>query len=216
MNIQRALIIAGISSVALATPAMAQDSSTFTGPRIEGIVGYDNTRSGSEPDADFDRSIDGLAYGVGIGYDLALGGVVLGVEAEWLETDAKTSYDISGATTFDVAKADMGREIYVGLRAGVPVTPSTLLYAKVGYANARANVLVSDNTTDVDLKTHLDGWRVGAGVERAFGPNFYGKLEYRYANYDEGKFEFANGATTERFDTDFDRHQVLVGVGYRF
>lgn len=220
MNTQRALLIAGLSSIALATPAMAQDSSTFTGPRIEGIIGYDSVRPGSSTDIDnvddIDQSIDDVAYGVGVGYDFAVGGAVLGVEGEWLESEAKTDYDTTNLTTFGVSNIDAGRDLYVGVRAGVPVTPSTLVYAKGGYTNARMNVLATDNTTDVGTDVDLDGWRLGAGVEQAFGQNFFGKVEYRYSNYEEGEFEAPSGLESDRFDVDLDRHQVMVGLGYRF
>tara|TARA_A100001391_G_scaffold114041_4_gene76866 strand:- start:27688 stop:28350 length:663 start_codon:yes stop_codon:yes gene_type:complete len=220
MNTQRALLIAGLSSIALATPAMAQDSSTFTGPRIEGIIGYDSVRPGSSTDIDnvddIDQSIDDVAYGVGVGYDFAVGGAVLGVEGEWLESEAKTDYDTTNLTNFGVSNIDAGRDLYVGVRAGVPVTPSTLVYAKGGYTNARMNVLATDNTTDVGTDVDLDGWRLGAGVEQAFGQNFFGKVEYRYSNYEEGEFEAPSGLESDRFDVDLDRHQVMVGLGYRF
>ncbi|OYX66416.1 MAG: hypothetical protein B7Y88_04990 [Sphingomonadales bacterium 32-64-17] len=220
MNTQRALLIAGLSSIALATPAMAQDNSTFTGPRIEGVVGYDSTRPGSSTDIDnaddIDQSIDDVAYGVGIGYDFAVGGAVLGVEGEYLESEASTDYDTTNFDNFGVSNIDAGRDLYVGVRAGVLATPKTLVYAKGGYTNARMNVLASDNTTDVGTDVNLDGWRVGGGVEQAFGENFYGKLEYRYSNYEKGEFEAPSGLESDRFDVDLDRHQVMVGLGYRF
>ncbi|RIV88670.1 porin family protein [Aurantiacibacter xanthus] len=220
MNTQRALLIAGLSSIALATPAMAQDGSAFTGPRIEGIIGYDSVRPGSTTDIDnaddIDQSIDDVAYGVGVGYDFAVGGAVLGLEGEWIESEAKTNYNTTNLTNFGVSNIDAGRDLYVGVRAGVPVTPSTLLYAKGGYTNARMNVLATDNTTDVGTNVDLDGWRLGAGVEQQFGQNFFGKVEYRYSNYGKGQFTAPSGAASDRFDVDLDRHQVMLGLGYRF
>ncbi len=62
----------------------------------------------------------------------------------------------------------------------------------------------------------LDGWRLGAGIEQAIGTNSYAKLEYRYSNYLNANFEYSNGAITEDFDIDTDRHQIAVGVGFRF
>src|SRR3546814_1363560 len=59
-------------------------NSTFTGPRVEGLIGYDHVGAGSDIDNDNgrdDQSVDGLLYGLGIGYDIAVGGAVLGVEA---------------------------------------------------------------------------------------------------------------------------------------
>lgn len=165
---------------ATATPAFAQDSS-FQGPRAEVIGGWDRVQGNGE-------SASGFAYGGAIGYDLQRGGVVFGVDAETTGSTAKSTD--AGVTL----KA--GRDLYAGVRAGVVVAPNTLLYAKGGYTNGRVigeagNVRVSDN---------LDGFRLGAGVERKFGERFYGKVEYRYSNYSQ----------------DVERHQVLAGLGVRF
>jgi outer membrane immunogenic protein len=199
-----ALLAAG-SAVAFALPAVAQENAAFTGPRVEALVGYDSSSPGSSEDIDnaedIDQSMDGVAYGVGIGYDFAFSGVLVGVEGEWLETDS-------------------GRDLYAGVRVGTLVTPQTLLYAKGGYTNARYNVAGIDSTTgtrvDTDTNLDLDGWRIGAGVEHAITPNVFGKLEYRYSNYEEGEVQAPTGAESARFDIDSDRHQVMAGVGYRF
>lgn len=225
MKTERTLLFATASAAtlgaaAIATPAMAQDNEAFTGPRIEGVIGYDITRPGSTTDIDntddVDQSIDDVAYGVGVGYDFAVGGAVIGVEGEWLESEAQTEYDTTGFSNFGVGNIDADRDLYVGVRAGVLATPNTLVYAKGGYTNARYNLLATDNTTDVDSNVDLDGWRLGAGVEQSFGGNFYAKAEYRYSNYEEGEFEAPSGLESDRFDVDLDRHQIMLGLGYRF
>jgi Opacity protein and related surface antigens len=218
-----ALLAAG-SAVAFALPAAAQENPAFTGPRIEALVGYDSSKPGSSEDIDnaedIDQSLDGIAYGVGIGYDFGFNGVVVGIEGEWLETDADTDYDVFAPVAFGVSNIDSGRDLYAGIRVGTLVTPQTLLYAKGGYTNARYNVAGIDSTTgtrvDTDTNIDLDGWRIGAGVEHAITPNVFGKLEYRYSNYEKGEVQAPSGAESDRFDIDSDRHQVMVGVGYRF
>ncbi|TIX50366.1 outer membrane protein [Alteraurantiacibacter aquimixticola] len=214
-------LLAAASGIAMvAAPAAAQESSPFTGPRIEGIVGYDIVRPGSTVDIDnaddVDQSIEDVTYGVGAGYDFDLGGAVVGVEAEYMKSEASTSYDTTAFTGFGVSNVDAGRDLYLGVRAGVLATPSTLVYAKGGYTNASMDVLASDNVTDIETDANLDGWRVGAGVEQAIGENFFIKGEYRYSNYEEGEFEAPSGLESDRFDVDLDRHQVVVGVGARF
>lgn len=213
-------VLAAGTMAALATPAMAQDNSAFTGPRVEGLIGYDSSRPGSTVDIDnaddIDQSIDDIAYGVGVGYDFALGGVVLGVEGEWLESEASSDYSTGNFTNFGVSDIDAGRDLYAGVRAGVLVTPSTLAYVKGGYTNARYHVTAANDTESLLTRANLDGWRVGAGVEHAINQNVYVKGEYRYSNYERGQFQAPTGAATDRFDVDIDRHQVLLGVGYRF
>ena len=153
--------VAAVAAIALATPALAQDEATFTGFRVEGLIGYDVVSNPAVNDQ------DGLLYGVGVGYDFNAGPVVLGVEA-----------DITDSTTkFGPLVSD--RDLYVGARVGTVVGKS-LLYAKAGYTNARLE-LGSDGE-------NLDGIRLGAGVEYALGGNMFLKGEYRYSNYE---FDFS-------------------------
>ncbi|GAA0276589.1 hypothetical protein GCM10009127_16630 [Alteraurantiacibacter aestuarii] len=220
MNKGLAIILAAASAGAVAMPAAAQDNTAFTGPRAEVLAGYDIVRPGSTTDIDnnndVDQSIEDVTYGVGLGYDFAMNGVVVGVEGEWMESEASTDFDTTGFTNFGVGNVEAGRDLYVGARVGFLATPSTLIYAKGGYTNAQMNILATDNTTDVDTDVDLDGWRVGAGIEHAINENLFLKGEYRYSNYKEGEFEAPSGLESDRFNVDLDRHQFVVGVGYRF
>jgi outer membrane immunogenic protein len=112
-----------------------------------------------------------VAYGAGIGLDAELyKNVVVGVEA---------TLD----NVFD------RRNIGASARLGYVVADKALVYAKVGYANWK-------QTTAAEL----EGLRVGGGVEaNLFGP-VYGKVEYRYTDFDGG----------------IGQHGGLVGLGVRF
>jgi len=215
----RKYVIAALFAATAATPALAQDvNPAFTGPRVEGILGYDHVGAGSDVDNNNgrdDQSIDGLLYGGGIGYDFAAGGALIGVEAELTGSTAKSDrYDYTD--TFGFGRVETGRDIYVGARAGILATPTTMVYVKGGYTNLKLNVLAGDTNTTTDTDFKLDGWRIGAGAEHAIGTNTFAKLEYRYSKYDEGKIDYANGATSSRFDVDTDRHQVVASYGIRF
>jgi outer membrane immunogenic protein len=211
-----------VTGSAIAAPAMAQSAidGPFTGPRVELTTGYDNVSAGSDSDSDIandDQSIDGLLYGVGVGYDFNAGGVVLGVEGEYSGSTASVDYNNDGGVnTFGFGRVDTGRDLYVGARAGILADPQTLVYVKGGYTNAKLNLQANDGTTSLDRSYELDGFRVGAGVERAFTPNTFGKLEYRYSNYSSADFGTDNSVLVDDFRVDTDRHQVAVSVGYRF
>jgi len=211
-------LLAAASVAALAAPAAAQNENTFTGPRVEALVGYDSSEPGSTVDIpNVDESFDGVNYGAGIGYDFDMGGAVVGVEAEYMESDAKTGdFDTSGFATYGIANVEAGRDIYVGARAGFKVGPNSLVYAKGGYTNAKYNVLATDNTTDTQTNLKVDGWRVGAGAEVALNNNLFVKGEYRYSNYAGGEIESPTGLESDNFDVDLDRHQFVVGLGARF
>ena len=72
------------------------------------------------------------------------------------------------------------------------------------------------STTTFKENVDLDGWRIGAGAEYAMNDKMFLKLEYRYSNYSRGEVDFEDGADSDRFDVDLDRHQVMAGVGVRF
>lgn len=226
MNKGIAFLLAGGSLAILAAPAAAQDS-TFSGPWVAGVGGFDKNKAGSSIDDDTDdpdgvfeenESANGIVYGAQLGYDVDLGSMVVGAEAELTDSTADSDFAGDPDTDFGLGSVNTGRDIYVGARAGFKATPSTLLYAKGGYTNARYNFLGSDGETDYETNLDTDGWRVGAGVEQKLGSNAFAKLEYRYSNYNSAEIDFeAEGIEdSDRFDIDTDRHQVVAGVGWRF
>ncbi len=213
------LVASLLAGASLATPAIAQDiAPTFTGPRVEAILGYDHVGAGSDVDnnnGNDDQSIDGLLYGVGAGYDVNLGSAVVGVEGEFTDSTAKSDR-FDPTDQFGFGRVSQGRDLYVGARAGILANPNTLVYVKGGYTNAKLNVLAADTNQSTDTSFKLDGWRIGGGVERAINANTFAKVEYRYSKYDSAKIDYMNGATSSEFDIDTDRHQVVASIGYRF
>ncbi|WP_420606413.1 outer membrane protein [Novosphingopyxis sp.] len=207
---------------AIAVPAMAQSAATdgpFTGPRVELTTGYDSLTAGSDVDSNNDnndQSIDGLLYGAGVGYDFNVGGAVLGVEGEYTDSTAKVEIDNGDVENFGFGRVDAGRDLYVGVRAGVLVGPQTLIYAKGGYTNARLNLLARNGEDELRANYELDGFRIGAGAERAFTDKVFGKLEYRYSNYSSANFGADDTTFADDIRIDTDRHQVAVSLGYRF
>ena len=221
MNKMIALIATG-TIAALATPAFAQDAdSPFTGLRVQGVTGYDSLRAGSSVDDDGndnnDQTADGLLYGAAVGYDVDLGNVVIGPEAEISGSTADTDYDDGDFEGFGYGNVSSGRDLYLGARIGVKANENMMFYAKGGYTNAKLNVRSNDGTTEFDDDYDLDGYRVGGGLEYAFGRNMFTNIEYRYSNYSRAEVDF-NGTLpdSDRFDVDTDRHQVTVGLGMRF
>jgi outer membrane immunogenic protein len=216
---KKILVASLLAGATLATPALAQDvNPTFTGPRVEAILGYDHVGAGSSIDNNNDRddqSIDGLLYGVGAGYDVNLGSAVVGVEGEFTDSTAKSDrYDLTDQ--FGFGRVSQGRDLYIGARAGILANPNTLVYVKGGYTNTKLNVLAGDTDETTDTAFKLDGWRIGGGVERAINANTFAKVEYRYSKYDSAHIDYMDGATSSEFDIDTDRHQVVASVGWRF
>jgi outer membrane immunogenic protein len=156
------IFAASAAALAFATPAMAQDGAAAApaGFRIEALVGYD--RAGVDGFHD-----DGVLFGVGAGYDVAVGNAVsLGVDAE--ATDSTASEDGLKA----------GRDLYAGGRVNVGISPRANLYVKGGYTNAR----LSGGGDHINL----DGFRLGAGGQLLVSGKTYVGAEYRYSNYELG------------------------------
>ncbi|MGB5076982.1 MAG: outer membrane beta-barrel protein, partial [Sphingorhabdus sp.] len=119
------LLGAALIASAAANPAFAQEEAPFTGPHIEGLVGYDDVSDKGE-----------LMYGVAGGFDFQLGGVIAGIEGEFADSDVNVrASDV--LATGDSVRLNTDRDLYVGARLGFTITPSTLLYAKAGYTNAK-------------------------------------------------------------------------------
>jgi outer membrane immunogenic protein len=217
-----ALLLAAASAVALAVPAHAQEDRAFNGPWVAGVGGYDKNQAGSTTDNDVDdsddQSAEGVVWGGAVGYDMDLGTMVVGAEAELTESTADTKSLDGDPETFGLGSVEAGRDIYVGARAGFKATPNTLLYGKVGYTNARYGFLGTDGEVEDEQHLDVDGWRAGAGVEQKIGSNAFAKLEYRYSNYSNAEVDFEPEGIpdTDPVEVDLDRHQVMAGVGWRF
>ena len=199
------LIGAAFLSTALATPAFAQENAPFTGPHIEALVGYDDVADG---DGD-------LMYGVVAGYDFQMGGVIAGIEGEFADSDVNGAANDLFATG-DSFRLNTDRDLYVGARLGFAVSPSTMIYAKGGYTNAKFEGRFDNGAgTIFNNGVTADGYRIGAGMEQKFnllGPSGFIKAEYRYSNYknlDIGENDYDR-------QIDVDRHQAVIGLGVRF
>jgi outer membrane immunogenic protein len=178
------LVTAATAAVLGATPAFAQEASAApVGPRVEALVGYDRVKALGEKDG-------GLLYGIGAGYDFAVGnGVSLGADLEASDSTQKEG-------DADVAQVKAGRDLYAGGRVSFAVSPSANLYVKGGYTNARFKA-----TDGVDtFSENFDGFRLGAGGQMAVSGKAYVGAEYRYSNYEQG----------------LARNQVALTVGTRF
>ena len=193
-----------LAAFAFATPAMAQDEDhPFTGPRAEGVVGWDHVTD----DSGYNASKDGVVFGGALGYDFQAGNAVFGVEGEI--TGATTKDQATNVlVTNDTLRVKAGRDLYAGGRVGFVVGNRALIYAKGGYTNARINErYTAPGTPGINLSDHdnLDGWRAGAGAEVKLGGKVYAKAEYRYSD-----------SKSSNIGLDLKRHQVVGGVGIRF
>ena len=180
--------LASAAVLTAAAPASAE------GLRAEIHGGWDHARSAGDGDS-------GIVYGIGLGYDVAIAPKVeLGLD---LSADLSTTEECEAGAVLpgDRACLDAGRDLAAAVRLGYKVSDRGTLYALAGYTNARFRF---DYTTPAGATTrdgrNFDGLRLGAGYQHGFGERMYGKVEYRYSNY----------------EADVTRHQMLLGVGVTF
>ena len=191
-----AYVTAASVAALLAVPAAAAD---LTGARVEGIVGYDSPKAEIIEADDFDVNLglDGVAYGIGLGYDFAVGNnVALGLDAEI--TGSTSDFDYEDGS--EEASVSLGRDLYIGGRITTAVSDSFNLYGKLGYTNVRVKSRYTDGTDTETYSENGDGIRAGIGGQFALGGNSYVGAEYRYSNY----------------EADVSRHQVVATLGFRF
>lgn len=181
-----------------ALPASAQ---VFQGPYVGAQAGW-NRDSVDAPRTDagvatINDEKDSFIGGAFVGYNQTVTpNIVLGVEGSFNVT-ASDDVRRNGASINPDYSFDLSA------RAGYLIGGKTLIYARGGYENMRAKVRVPSASGLVSNRDTFDGWTVGGGVERALLDKVSARLEYRYSDLG------SNGQ-------NFDRHQVLVGVGYHF
>ena len=192
------------ASFLVALPAHAQ----FSGPRVEARVAYDSVKATLETGDPFatDDNESAISYGGEAGYDLQLGPVVVGAYAGLEGSNLRTCDEVFGD---DEGCIGQGRNLYVGARAGIPVGGKLLLYGKAGYSNGSIDLSYSDGPDSFDINEDFGGYHLGFGGELAVTSSFYGRLEYVRTDYGDLRVD---GETLG----EFDRGQVLVGLGLRF
>lgn len=206
-------VLLAASAIAAAAPAVAQDAPNYSGARIEGRVGYEFVNSGVRSTQVFgergvfgdDASNEEGLIGAEVGYDAQLSGIVLGAYAGVEYSDANIG-SAGRPYTFNT-----GRNMTVGVRAGVPLSPGALLYVKGGYSRGRLKVVNEGPNPALfaDYDTGRSGYHVGGGVELPFGTHYYARGEYVFHRY--SPFDVTANDTLK-----FSRHQLVAGVGVRF
>lgn len=194
---------------------------SWTGGYVGLHAGYawgrenDNQSDFFEPDIEpgdkFD--VDGFIGGLHAGYNWQSGVWVFGVEGD-------IDYaDITGNTDFDYGMTTGNLDFEsdwqgsLRLRAGYAMD-TWLFYATGGVSFGHAEVTASDDLASFsDDNTHV-GWNIGAGVEKAFTPNWIGRLEVRYTDFGNEGYDL--GDLGDDVDIDWNQTAVTAGISYKF
>jgi outer membrane immunogenic protein len=209
------LLAAASATVLGASPAAAAD---FTGPRLEGRIGYEwitlvlKLSDGVTSVAESGHK-SGVNLGGEVGYDVALGSrAVIGAYAGIEGASAKACSEVNGN---DQGCLTLGRNLTVGGRIGAKIADKVMVYAKGGYSNGQLRASYSDfSDPTFDFSDHVNrgGFHFGGGVEGQISPNTYARVEYVRTEYDE----YAYGDADLELGLSGHRDQVVAGFGVRF
>lgn len=160
--------------------------------------------------------VSGGLLGGTLGYNRQQGPWVFGLEGDFSWADVKGQSYVCGPATatphpcgtkLDALGTFRGRAGYAAGADG-----SWLLYATGGLAVG--DIRAWDMLTPAFGNDWRAGWTVGAGVEKAFAPNWTAKLEYLYV--DLGNAQVFNVAPGVPESVRLTANIVRAGINYRF
>lgn len=157
-----------------------------------------------------EHNSSGWNFGAQAGYNVDMGGFVLGGEADLNWTNIGRSQDIAGIGTSKVGMDAFGT---LRGRAGV-VFGQVMPYVTLGAAWGRgtASVTTAGDVVTSQSKNHI-GWAAGVGLEAAATENITVKAEYLYVDLGTQTYNGLPGGdidATQRFSV------VRAGVSYKF
>lgn len=207
--------VAACAAAALAAPAASAQN--FSGPRVEGRIGWDGTNISIKDTRDFGgrgnfssfSTASDLSIGGEVGFDVEVGAFAFGAYAG-ADVGKNEEPFPERAVTFET-----GRSLTAGARAGYLITPSVLLYGKAGYSKARIRPVFTGTATAAQraafasFDRNPDGFHVGGGVEFAMTGALYSRLDYAHHKYQSFDVDANN-------EFSFRRNQVTAAIGFRF
>ncbi|WP_413988000.1 outer membrane protein [Labrys okinawensis] len=132
---------------------------------------------------------------------------VIGVEGDIDYSDLNGSQRFTTPAPGGKMKFNTDWQASARLRAGYAID-NLLLYVTGGAAFAGAQVKVNGPSDD---NNHV-GWTVGGGVEYAFTPNWIGRVEVRYSDFNKERYSTSFG----KVRVDFNETTATLGISYKF
>lgn len=204
-----------------------QREADWTGLFVSASIGYGwadtaldvtSTPNGGGPTTftNGDGEPEGFLGAVGAGYDLSIGNdLILGVFGDFTFGEMDDRFTTSGGVDIRSSYDDVWA---IGGRIGYVVAKDTMLYGTIGYTQADFHA----SNTDGTLQDDLDGYFVGAGLDRKICDSLFLKAEYRYSDYDNtSTFETTGGGACGgpcdvTTDWEHEIHTIRVGLAYKF
>jgi len=168
------------------------------------------TRQPSVGGAKADYNSSGWQFGGQAGYNMDMGGVVLGGEADIQMSSIGYEQDM-GAT----GKFKSGTDVYGTIRGRAGMTFGAVMpYVTAGFAAGRGSASLTDTANVVTSQSanHV-GWTIGAGLEAQASEQISLKAEFLYVDLGTQTYNglpIGSQDITQRFGV------VRAGLNYRF
>lgn len=156
-----------------------------------------------------ENNSDGWTLGGTAGYNMDMGGFVLGGEADLQWSNIGYSEDVVGAGTLS-AKTDLFGTLRA--RAGIPIG-QVMPYATLGVAYGRGSATIEGGGLTTTENANHFGWTAGVGLEAQATSNLSLKAEYLYVDLGAQPYNnltASNRDITQRFGV------IRAGVNYKF
>lgn len=154
----------------------------------------------------------GATFGGQAGYNWQTQNFVFGIEGDvnWVNASGSTAVTPGFAGDFFHSKLTWLGTIRG--RAGLLVSPNTLVYATGGYAAGRIKHNTPDQSGFADDKTR-SGWTAGGGIEYMFASHWTVKAEALYVDFGKSTVQ---GFLGSGYSADFKDNAVIARIGANF
>jgi outer membrane immunogenic protein len=169
------------------------------------------------------HSIDtsGVLGGGYVGYNYQVSpNFVLGLEGDFQGTSNNASWTWVDANTLDTVTAKRNLDWLASINGRLGVSYDRALFYAIGgaaWAGASSSLTFAGPAGAFSFSNSntLQGWDVGGGIEYAFTPNWVGRVEYRYYQFDNQNINPVFSTFTPiREQTTV--NTVRVGLAYLF
>ncbi len=197
----------GASSSNVFSPVSATQWTGFYAGVSGGYGWGTTTTSPANPGGTVDNNSNGWLVGAQAGYNMDMGGFVLGGEADLQWANIGYSEPIAGGTF--TAKTDFFGTLRA--RAGVPIG-QVMPYGTVGVAYGRGSATEDLLASTTQVANHF-GWTAGVGLEAQATDNLSIKAEYLYVDLGSQPY---NSLGVGNIDVGQRFSVTRAGVNYKF
>lgn len=198
---------AGASTSNMYSPVSAAQWTGFYAG-VSGGYGWGTTTiSPALPGGTVENNSSGWTIGGQAGYNMDMGGFVLGGEADLQWSNIGYSAPLGGGTF--TARTDMFGTLRA--RAGIPIG-QVMPYGTLGVAYGRVSATEDNGLTSTQTNNHL-GWTAGVGLEAQATANLSLKAEYLYVDLGSQSYNMLPSGGRDigqRFSI------IRAGVNYKF